>query len=246
MSKLIDLTGKTFGRLTVVERDFNTKRRDASWLCKCNCGNEKLISVMAYNLKSDHTQSCGCLHKEKISEKQKKYNMYDLTQNIGIGYTVNGGEFYFDLDDYEKILPYTWRTKEDGYIVSTYGERFHRLVFGAKEDEVIDHIDRCKNNNVKINLRIATHQQNGFNINKPSTNKSGIIGVFWHKVTGKWCSRIKHDDIDYYLGVHSDKEEAIKIRLKAELKYFGLEFAPQRHLFEQYGIRHEMTEINMN
>jgi len=65
-------------------------------------------------------------------------------------------------------------------------------------------------------------------------------------VTGKWCSRIKHDDIDYYLGVHSDKEEAIKIRLKAELKYFGLEFAPQRHLFEQYGIRNEMTEINMN
>ena len=32
------------------------------------------------------------------------------------------------------------------------------------------------------------------------------------------------------------EEEAIRTRLKAELKYFGNEFAPQRHLFKKYGI----------
>jgi hypothetical protein len=35
----------------------------------------------------------------------------------------------------------------------------------------------------------------------------------------------------YYL-----KDDAVKARLKAELEYFGSEFAPQRHLFAQYGI----------
>lgn len=39
-----------------------------------------------------------------------------------------------------------------------------------------------------------------------------------------------------YLGSFKNKEGAIKARLEAEAKYFG-EFAPQKHLFEQYGIK---------
>lgn len=39
-----------------------------------------------------------------------------------------------------------------------------------------------------------------------------------------------------WLGKFTEKEEAIRTRLKAELKYFGNEFAPQRHLFKKYGI----------
>ena len=38
-----------------------------------------------------------------------------------------------------------------------------------------------------------------------------------------------------HLGVFEDKEDAIKERLNAEVKYFG-EFAPQTHLFKEYGI----------
>ena len=38
------------------------------------------------------------------------------------------------------------------------------------------------------------------------------------------------------LGCFDDIEDAIKARLEGELKYFGSEFAPQRHLFGQYGI----------
>jgi hypothetical protein len=37
------------------------------------------------------------------------------------------------------------------------------------------------------------------------------------------------------------KEEAVKKRLESELIYFGKEFAPQRHLFEEYGILEELT-----
>ena len=41
-----------------------------------------------------------------MSETFKKYNTYDLSGEYGIGYTSKGEEFYFDLDDYDKIKDY--------------------------------------------------------------------------------------------------------------------------------------------
>lgn len=57
MSRLIDLTGQRFGRLTVVKR-VGTKNGSPTWLCSCDCGNEKI--VIGRNLKSRNTTSCGC------------------------------------------------------------------------------------------------------------------------------------------------------------------------------------------
>lgn len=38
----------------------------------------------------------------------KKYNAYDLTKDYGKGYTLDGVEFIFDLEDYDKIKDYCW------------------------------------------------------------------------------------------------------------------------------------------
>lgn len=64
MSKLIDLAGKKFGRLTVIERDYSNPRNkeNSMWLCKCECGTEKIIR--SGDLRNGLTQSCGCLRKE--------------------------------------------------------------------------------------------------------------------------------------------------------------------------------------
>lgn len=63
MGKFIDLTGKTFGRLTVIERAENDKRGGARWLCQCECGDKTIAS--SGHLKTGHTQSCGCFCKEQ-------------------------------------------------------------------------------------------------------------------------------------------------------------------------------------
>lgn len=60
MSKLIDLTGQRFGRLTVIERTANSKSGQTRWKCVCDCGNETIVYTQ--NLKRGHTQSCGCSH----------------------------------------------------------------------------------------------------------------------------------------------------------------------------------------
>ena len=61
-SKIIDLTGKRFGRLVVIERDKTSSTRNLKWKCKCDCGNE--CYVLRSCLQSGETRSCGCLHKE--------------------------------------------------------------------------------------------------------------------------------------------------------------------------------------
>jgi hypothetical protein len=76
MGKFIDLTGKKFGRLTVIKRDTSVdSKKGAFWLCRCDCGNEKSISSNA--LRNGATQSCGCLNKEIISKPK------DLSDMIG-------------------------------------------------------------------------------------------------------------------------------------------------------------------
>lgn len=57
-----DLTGKVFGRLTVLQRDAES----AKWICKCSCGN--ITKVTTTHLKSGHTKSCGCLQKDIASD----------------------------------------------------------------------------------------------------------------------------------------------------------------------------------
>lgn len=65
-----DFTGKTFGRLKVLYRIKNKgKTRGAKWRCQCSCQEQNIIDVFASNLKNGHTTSCGCLQKEKISER---------------------------------------------------------------------------------------------------------------------------------------------------------------------------------
>lgn len=69
-----NLIGKTFNNLTVVriaERNEHipTKRRGTFWLCKCECGNEKI--VMSTELTRGDTKSCGCGNKFEKSHNYK-------------------------------------------------------------------------------------------------------------------------------------------------------------------------------
>lgn len=63
-----DLTGLTFGRLTVIKRAGNIGDRRTTWLCKCECGNEKIIE--GDSLRSGKTKSCGCIRSETMRKKK--------------------------------------------------------------------------------------------------------------------------------------------------------------------------------
>lgn len=56
MSVKIDLTGKRFGKLTVVGLAVDVPYKKKKWLCKCDCGNEAIVA--GSNLQSGHTKNC--------------------------------------------------------------------------------------------------------------------------------------------------------------------------------------------
>lgn len=73
MSKLIDITGRRFGRWTVLERAGSARRGftvSSLWLCRCDCGTEKI--VRGDNLRNGSTQSCGCLRNERVAAAAKE------------------------------------------------------------------------------------------------------------------------------------------------------------------------------
>lgn len=74
-----DIIQQRFGKLIVLERDYTyakkhkVSKETSYYTCQCDCG--KITTVSRKNLINGHTQSCGCLIKEKIFET----NTTDLT-----------------------------------------------------------------------------------------------------------------------------------------------------------------------
>lgn len=58
-----DLTGKRFGKLTVVSVFGRRKNGEVKWLCSCDCGNQTV--VLTTNLNRGNTSSCGCIRSSK-------------------------------------------------------------------------------------------------------------------------------------------------------------------------------------
>ena len=249
----IDMTGWIMSehgvpdsRLTIIEQaeDYISPQgiHYAQWICECSCEAHNRIVASGNGIRQGVTLSCGCLQKERAVEANRKMNKFDLTGEYGIGWTLNTNkEFYFDLEDYDKIKDLGWiETKQRGYTPQLMAHipgtrkpvRMHVWI-GFKG---YDHIDRNELNNRRSNFREATVQENARNGSKRRTNTSGYIGVTWNKRKRKWFAQIMVNYKTISLGYFDDKEDAIRARLLGEVKYFG-EFAPQRHLYEQYGIK---------
>lgn len=71
--KILDLVGKQYGRLTVLEYSCRNTRGKSMWKCQCECGNT--CEVLGTRLRSGHTKSCGCYNHEITKEKSTTHGM---------------------------------------------------------------------------------------------------------------------------------------------------------------------------
>lgn len=177
--------GSRFGKWIVLEKD---KTKTGYSICQCMCGTIK--SVRNHCLTHGLSLSCG----KCINHSYKKGNVYDLTQNYGIGYTTNTNRpFLFDKEDYDLIKNYSRREDNRGYIVTSLNNYLnsghnrtlglHQLVKGvelsSKFDrlKVIDYKNLNKADNQKNNLAITTQQNNIINRGMQKNNTTGVTGV---------------------------------------------------------------------
>lgn len=79
MGKIVDISGKRFGKLVAIKR-VGSKNKRSMWLCDCDCGRS---SVVAYgHLSSGHTKSCGnCKYEDLTGMHFGKWTVLGLSDN---------------------------------------------------------------------------------------------------------------------------------------------------------------------
>lgn len=131
-------------------------------------------------------------------------------------------ESLIDIEDIDKIKNSKWCKDKNNYVKNSNQEYLHRIIMG-ESDLFIDHINGNKLDNRKSNLRICCNADNLKNrVKLPSNNTSGILGVRYRADRDKWYAEIQFNKQKINLGSYIKKEDAIKARLEAEIKYFGI------------------------
>ena len=73
MKYRVDHTGARFGQLVAVREGERTSCNRVTWLCRCDCGNEKQIA--AISLVTGATRSCGCYKQAHLGDYTRTHAM---------------------------------------------------------------------------------------------------------------------------------------------------------------------------
>lgn len=215
MTRLIDLTGKTFYQWTVINRDETSATQGTMWNCQCICGSIKLVN--GKNLRSGGSKSCGCIHQR--SKELTKKQLHQL-----LAYNAKTGVFTWKVDRKKlvKAGEIAGHRNKKGYIDITVDGFYcpgHRLawfyVHGAWPTNEIDHIDGNRSNNAIANLRDVSRTINQQNQKRARSNNksSGVLGV--SKDRNSWVARIRANG-SMHSSSHPTKELAAAAYLSAK------------------------------
>jgi hypothetical protein len=215
--KFIDLMGMKFERLAVVKEAGRDKNKKVLWDCVCDCGNEK--TVVGGDLKSGKTRSCGCLQSEVVTAMSTKHgnakrsgisdeykswcNMIQRCTNPSATQYEHWGGRGIKVCD-------RWLNSFENFI-NDMGKR-------PTKKHSIDRID-VNGDYEPDNCHWITNLEQQVNKRTPKTNKSGTMGVSWHKRMNKWHVRITINHREKHIGYFENIEDAIEARKQAETKY---------------------------
>lgn len=212
-----DMTGERYSRLYVIGLDSWEQQASgkykSKWLCKCDCGN--ITSIVGGSLRSGLTTSCGCYKSERTAERLRKYPF--------------GGKI---LQLWKNIMSRCYRETDHSYPsvggkgIEVCEEWFDKQVFAdfigeIPEGMVFGRLDFSKDFEPS-NCKFMTRTEYQGRLPKLSTNKTGRTGVHLDKKTGMWYAQMTYGDKTKRLSkANLTFEEAVKVREKAELEYFG-------------------------
>lgn len=133
-----DLTGKRYGRLTVIERAENDKDYNVVWKCQCDCG--QITYVRTNSLNCNKATSCGCYRDERLRQSNSKPFEYEICGMYCKGFLPSGDVFLFDTDDLNKVKKYRWNISKSGggiRTVSTENISLGNLLFNSDRYNVL-------------------------------------------------------------------------------------------------------------
>ena len=205
MPKLIDHTGKRFGKLVVLKQAGRNELKKVLWKCQCDCGNQTV--VVSGSLVTGNTTSCGCIvpNFKHGGWNKSSYNTWRAmvrrcTNPKDKDYPKYGGcgiSICQEWMDYVKF-------------VADMGEPIG--------DQTLDRIDTY-GNYTKDNCRWASVTVQNRNVRIRKTSKSGYVGV--HLRDGKWYGEVTVKKKKYYSKACNTVEEAAAARKELERIHWG-------------------------
>lgn len=228
--KFIDLTGKKFGRLTVVERVAYVGR--SKWRCLCDCGS--YTEVLGNTLQVGDTKSCGCYRNMPSSRFQKVHRVHGVSNSKL--YNV-----WWSMRDRCKNPTSKYWKYYGGRGISICKEWEDPRLFvewavssGWKEGLQIDRRDNDGNYETE-NCRWVTSEININNRRIKRNNISGYQGVRPDKLLKKWVARISSIRMkgkEMHLGTFSTAWAAVTARNNFIIKH-GLPHRIQEQINEE-------------
>ena len=171
---LKDLTGKKFNRFLVLRREGYDSSKHITWLCKCDCGNYKVVTGLS--LKSQNTKSCGCLNREVASKNTMLRNLKGEFGTISKSGTtfLNKIEQTFNVEiEREYILKNRlFDGRINNILLETNGSYWHSLPHIKKNDKIkeklalqkgfkifsFENIDSYQDKNINSYMNIYKHE----------------------------------------------------------------------------------------
>jgi len=101
-SRLIDITGQTFGKWTVLKRVASHNRK-TFYLCKCQCERETEKEISGRSLKEGKSLSCGCWVKDKVVAYGDQFSFNDLYLGYKSSAKARNLEFDISKELFKKI-----------------------------------------------------------------------------------------------------------------------------------------------
>lgn len=130
------------------------------------------------------------------------------------------GDLVLDEVGMKIYTAYEWYIGSHGYYQRTIrnGKKvlLHRVIIGARNGQLVDHINQNKLDNRLSNLRIANKSINAFNSKIRTDNTTGIRGVSFNKEKRKYEAYITKNGVSKKLGYYKTLEMAKTARLEAE------------------------------
>lgn len=122
------------------------------------------------------------------SNKFVKYKGFYRIELLDINGNLSG-EALIDLEDYDKCKDIKWHLGAQGYAQNIRKRiKLQHVVWGSKV--LLDHKNRNKLDCRGGNLRLCTVSENNRNQGAKRNNRSGYVGVSWHKKAKKWAAYI--------------------------------------------------------
>lgn len=125
-ARLIDLTGQTFGKWTVLRKNGNKAGGAALWLCQCECG--RTGSPSGTDLRLGKSTNCGCAHKGRIGHATRKHGdtgtrLHRIWKNMRArcmrrscpGYAYYGGRGIAICDEWQDFSAFRDWALRSGY-----------------------------------------------------------------------------------------------------------------------------------